>query len=87
MENRELTTQEKIDYIYDSLKKQEKKEKIKNIFKWWFRVFIIIYMLYFYLFWYEILINKIKQSIKININSENFIDELKNKINLENNNY
>lgn len=87
MENRELTTQEKIDYIYDSLRKQEKKERIKNIFKWWFRVFIIIYMLYFYLFWYEILINKIKQSIKININSENFIDELKNKINLENNNY
>lgn len=87
MENKELTTQEKIDYIYDSLKKQEKREKIKNIFKWWFRVFIIIYMLYFYLFWYEILINKIKQSIKININSENFIDELKNKINLENNNY
>ncbi|NVP17387.1 hypothetical protein HUU51_01590 [Candidatus Gracilibacteria bacterium] len=87
MENRELTTQEKIDYIYDSIKKQEKKEKIKNIFKWGFRVFIIIYMLYFYLFGYEILINKIKQSIKININSENFIDELKNKINLENNNY
>lgn len=87
MENRELTTQEKIDYIYDSLRKQEKKERIKNIFKWWFRVFIIIYMLYFYLFWYEILINKIKQSIKININSENIVDTIKNNINLEDNNY
>jgi len=34
MENNELTTQEKIDYIYESLKKQEKKEKVKNIIKW-----------------------------------------------------
>jgi len=34
MENRELTTQEKIDYIFETIKKQEKREKVKNIFKW-----------------------------------------------------
>jgi len=34
MKNNELTTQEKIDYIYDRLKTQEKKEKYKNIFRW-----------------------------------------------------
>jgi len=34
MENKELSTQEKIDYIYDTLKKQEKRELHKNIFRW-----------------------------------------------------
>lgn len=87
MENRELTTQEKIDYIFETIKKQEKREKVKNIFKWWFRLFMLLYIIYFYFFWYELLLNKMKQSLKINISSENLIQDLKNKINLENNNY
>ncbi|MDD3793579.1 MAG: hypothetical protein PHI37_02110 [Candidatus Gracilibacteria bacterium] len=87
MENRELTTQEKIDYIFETIKKQEKREKVKNIFKWGFRLFMLLYIIYFYFFGYELLLNKMKQSLKINISSENLIQDLKNKINLENNNY
>lgn len=87
MENRELTTQEKIDYIYDSLRKQEKREKIKNIFKWWFRAFIIIYMLYFYFFWFQLFLNSIKNSLKIDIGSENILNTIKDKVNFNNNEF
>ena len=87
MENKELSTQEKIDYIYDTLKKQEKRELHKNIFRWWFRIFIIIYIIYFYFFWFNLLVEKIKNSLKIEVNSENILDTIKNKINLENKNY
>jgi ABC-type phosphate transport system permease subunit len=87
MENKELNTEEKINYIYETLKKQEKREFYKNIIKWVFRWFIIIYMLYFYFFWYKILINSVKDSLSVNINTESIFDWIKNKLNLENNNY
>jgi len=67
MNDNELTTQEKIDYIYESIKKQEKNEKLKNIIKWSFRGFIILYIIYFYLFGFKIFINSIKDSLKIEI--------------------
>lgn len=86
MEKKELNTEEKINYIYETLKKQEKREFYKNIIKWWFRLFIIIYMLYFYFFWYKIIINTIKDSLSLNINTENIFEWFKNKINLDNNN-
>lgn len=86
MEKKELNTEEKINYIYETLKKQEKREFYKNIIKWTFRWFIVIYMLYFYFFWYKIIINSIKDSLSLNINTENIFEWFKNKINLDNNN-
>jgi len=41
------TQEEKIDYIYERLKKQEKQQKIAFILKWVFRVFIILYLYFF----------------------------------------
>ena len=43
----ETTQQEKIDYIYERLKKQEKTEKIWIFLKWGFRIFIVWYLYYF----------------------------------------
>lgn len=42
-----ITTEEKIDYIYKTLKSNQKKALIGWIFKWWFRLFILIYLYYF----------------------------------------
>ena len=50
MENNFLTKEEKIDYIYETIKKQEKREFHRQIYKWLFRIFIILYLLYFYFF-------------------------------------
>jgi len=43
-----MTTQEeKINYIYERLKKQEKQEKIARIVKWVFRAVIVWYIYFF----------------------------------------
>ncbi len=86
MEN--LTTEEKIDYIFKTLHKQEKRELHKIIWKWLFRLFIVAYIVYFYMFWFDILINsindKIKDSINVdmNIDKDSIIEALKSKTNL-----
>jgi len=41
------TTEEKIDYIYNSIKKSEKRALWGAITKWAFRIFIILYFVYF----------------------------------------
>ncbi len=50
----EVTTSEKIDYIYDYIKKEEKKDRYKTIIKWFFRLFIIAYIFYVYLYLWPI---------------------------------
>ncbi len=45
--NNTLSTEEKIDYIYNTLKKNERKALFSWILKWWFRLFILWYMYYF----------------------------------------
>ncbi|MCD5375015.1 hypothetical protein LR010_01020 [Candidatus Gracilibacteria bacterium] len=45
--NENISTEEKIDYIYNILKKNERKALFGAVFKWGFRLFIIGYMIYF----------------------------------------
>lgn len=87
MENNFLTKEEKIDYIYETLKKQEKREFHRQIFKWIFRIFIILYLIYFYFFWLEkilkIIDTQIKEKLKIEVDSGELIKKFKEDINLK----
>lgn len=77
-----LTTEEKIDYIYKTLKKQESRLFWSAIFKWWFRLFVIIYILYAYYFILPWLIADIKENLKPKINTESInLDSIKNLFN------
>jgi hypothetical protein len=44
-----LTTEEKIDYIYESLRKKERNEKIFFALKWGFRIAVFGYLYYFFM--------------------------------------
>lgn len=44
----EPSSEEKLDYIYERLKKQERKERLWMLFKWGSRIFIILSLLYLY---------------------------------------
>lgn len=44
---KEITQEEKIDYIYHTLKKNQKKALLESIFKWLFRLAILWYLYYF----------------------------------------
>ncbi len=54
-----MNSEEKIDYIYETLKKQEARVLRATIFKWWFRLFILLYFIYFIKFWLPALIDSI----------------------------
>ena len=56
--NKTLTIEEKIDYIYNTLKKNERKALISWVLKWWFRLFILIYMYYFITVWLPNMIDR-----------------------------
>jgi len=71
-----LSAQEKIDYIYNHIKKEEKRLLFKRIYKFLVYLFFIWYILYFYLYWFEKLKNSIIQSIKPSINSDKIINWL-----------
>lgn len=43
-----ITQEEKIDYIYETLKRRERNEKFWLFFKWGFRIFILGYLYYFF---------------------------------------
>lgn len=45
--NEATTQEEKIDYIYNTLRKNERKALFGVIFKWGFRIFMIWYLIYF----------------------------------------
>lgn len=87
MENNFLTKEEKIDYIFETIKKQEKREVHRQIFKWIFRIFIISYLLYFYFFWLDKILNfidtQIKEKLKIEVDSWELIKKFKEDINLK----
>jgi hypothetical protein len=87
MENNFLTKEEKIDYIYETIKKQEKREFHRQIYKWIFRIFIILYLLYFYFFWLDKILNfidtQIKEKLKIEVDSSELIKKFKEDINLK----
>ena len=42
-----ITQEEKINYIYETLKKNQRKALWATLFKWGFRIFMIWYMIYF----------------------------------------
>ena len=51
--------EEKIDYIYQTLKKQESRILRATIFKWGFRIFIVLYLIYFIKIWLPLLIDSL----------------------------
>ncbi len=72
------TTEEKIDYIYNHIKTEEK-------FLYWRRIFKIViygvifwYMYYFYAYWFNNLKNSIIKSMKPDISTESVVEWLKN---------
>lgn len=70
-----ITLEEKIDYIYTRLKKQERSEKINFILKWLFRIFILGYLYYFLMFSLPNMIDALIPSIP-NIHTENFSEKI-----------
>ena len=77
-----LTTDEKIDFIYKILEKQEKRYKRSIIIKTIIRLAILAYLIYFIMFWYQKLINDLKEKISFNIpteiNYQELMDNFKN---------
>jgi len=58
-----LTTDEKIDYIYKRLKRDDKRAAIKETIKWVFRLTIVCFIIYFYLIGFQKLREEMIQSI------------------------
>lgn len=48
MDNREITIEEKIDYIYDRMRKQQRLETVSSILKWGSRLLVVVSILYFF---------------------------------------
>lgn len=63
MSKNTITTEEKIDYIYNRLKRQEKIETIGFVLKWATRIFIVWSLLYFFLVKLPVLKDEIIESI------------------------
>ena len=63
MSEKERNLEEKIEYIYHTLQKQESRYKRKLTFKWLFRIFIIGYLVFAYLYILPPLINNAKKII------------------------
>ncbi len=59
----QLTTEQKIDIIYDKIIAREKKERTAIFIKWWVRVFMILYIAYFFMFALPSLMDNFKTSI------------------------
>lgn len=55
----QISQEEKVDYIYETLKKQEKRRIWWIISKWGFRIFIVGYLYYFITFILPAMIDKI----------------------------
>jgi hypothetical protein len=64
-----ITQEQKLDYIYETLKKQEVRQKRQTLVKWIFRALLLVYAIYAYkvMFPYlkETLIGAIKPDIGI----------------------
>lgn len=58
-----MTSEEKIDYIYETLKKQESRALKAAIFKWGFRIFTLVYLIYFIKVWLPALIGSFTPDI------------------------
>lgn len=78
MEN--IKIEEKIDYIYNRLKKQEKQEKMIFFFKLFVTLFLVWFLAYMYHFWINMIINWATNNLKTNITDKvkNFWDNILN---------
>jgi len=78
----EKTTEEKINYIYETLKKQESRYKRALILKWWFKILFILYFIYAYYFILPEYIEKFKDIVhpKVSVESIN-LDSIKSLFN------
>jgi len=84
----ENTHEEKIDYIYNTLKKQEWRYKRSLYYKWVFRILIIWYLYYFIVIWLPGLINNFKDMMTPdvsktldNVNTEDLLNKFKSLYN------
>jgi len=84
----ENTHEEKIDYIYNTLKKQEWRYKRSLYYKWVFRILIIWYLYYFIVIWLPGLINNFKDMMTPdvsktldNVNTEVLLNKFKSLYN------
>jgi len=46
----DISVEEKLDYIYTTLQKQEKRHKIGIFIKWGFRLLILVYIYIFFIY-------------------------------------
>ncbi len=73
-----ITQEEKIDYIYNTLKKNQKWKIIAIALKWAFRIAMLAYLYYFLTVWLPLMIDKIIPKIPTipSVNGENsFIND------------
>jgi hypothetical protein len=57
MNTKPTTSEEKLDYIYQTLKKQESRVLRTALLKWGFRIFILLYLVYFIKVWLPLMID------------------------------
>ena len=65
----QLTTEQKIDVIYDKMMAREKREKNSLFIKWGFRIFILLYIAYFFFFALPAMMENFKTSITPDLSS------------------
>ncbi|ATU05098.1 hypothetical protein BKN14_01420 [Candidatus Gracilibacteria bacterium HOT-871] len=63
MKNENISLEEKIDFIYNKLKKDESEQKRKFIIKTTIRVFLVVFLLYMYFFGINQIISGVKNSM------------------------
>ena len=63
MSEKEITLEEKIEYIYSTIQKQESRYKRKTFYKWLFRILIIGYFIYAFLYILPPLLNNARKII------------------------
>ncbi len=70
-----LTTEEKIDYIYETVKAQRRRDKLSRIMRRTWRWAIVLYLIYFYFFGWKLLIDEIS-----NLTNSILSDNMKNMV-------
>jgi hypothetical protein len=84
----DIKQEEKISYIYETLKKQESRYKRGFYYKWIFRMLVIWYLYYFIIIWLPGLMNNFKSIVTPdvsksleNIDKEKLINKFKSLYN------
>ncbi len=77
MFNKKISLEDKIDYIYVTLQKQESRNFWSGVVKWIFRIMIIYYLFYMYYYGFESLIEWVLWNLNgdLKINFDNIINQ------------